>query len=210
VLTVSDTGMGMTQETKAHIFEPFFTTKGAGKGTGLGLATVYGIVTQSGGHIEVDTGVGQGTSFRIFFPSVAGTSPSRKSNPNIRMAPQGKETILLVEDEEAVRNIAKLTLQSFNYNVLVAGNGKEAIQLCESMTQPIDLLITDVVMPEMGGRQVAERLAECRPGLKILYISGYTDDAVVRHGVFRSEVAFLQKPFTPTALATKVRQVLDQ
>jgi PAS domain S-box-containing protein len=210
MLKVSDTGMGMTQETKAHIFEPFFTTKETGKGTGLGLATVYGIVTQGGGHIEVDTGVGQGASFRIYFPAVNDNLPSRKSQPGVPVVAHGKETILLVEDEEAVRNIAKLTLQSFNYNVLAAENGKEAIRLCEQFTDPIHLVITDVVMPEMGGRQVAERLTACRPGIKILFISGYTDDAVVRHGISQAEVAFLQKPFTPMVLAAKVREVLDQ
>jgi two-component system, cell cycle sensor histidine kinase and response regulator CckA len=210
MLAVSDTGFGMSQDTKAHIFEPFFTTKGPGKGTGLGLSTVYGVVTQCGGHLEVFTDVGQGASFKIYFPCVDENMPSRKSNPGLRVAPHGRETILLVEDEEAVRKITKLTLQSFDYNVLAAENGKDAIQLCEQYTQPIDLLITDVVMPEMGGRQVAEHLAARRPGIKILFISGYTDDAVVRHGIFTAEVAFLQKPFTPTSLATKVREVLDQ
>ncbi len=210
MLAVSDTGFGMTEETKAHIFEPFFTTKGPGKGTGLGLATVYGIVTQSGGHFEVFTDVGQGTSFKIYFPSVDDNAPSRQPHHEVKIAPRGKETILLVEDEDAVRKIARVTLQSLDYNVLEAANGKEAIRLCEQHPQPIHLLLTDVVMPEMGGRQVAEHLAACRPGIKILFLSGYTDDAVVRHGVFKAEVAFLQKPFTPTGLATKVREVLDQ
>jgi two-component system, cell cycle sensor histidine kinase and response regulator CckA len=210
MLAVSDTGSGMTQETKAHIFEPFFTTKGVGKGTGLGLATVYGVVTQCGGHLDVYTDVGQGTSFKIYFPSVEDNAVSRKSDHGVRFAPHGKETILLVEDEEAVRNIAKLTLQSFDYNVLEAANGKDAIRLGEQHTQPIHLVVTDVVMPEVGGRQVAESLSASRPGIKILFVSGYTDDAVVRHGIFKSEVAFLQKPFTPMSLATKVREVLDQ
>jgi PAS domain S-box-containing protein len=210
MLAVRDTGSGMSQETKAHIFEPFFTTKGLGKGTGLGLATVYGIVTQSGGHFEVLTDVGHGSSFMIYLPLVNDKLPSGQSSNGITIAPHGRETILLVEDEEAVRKISTLILQSFDYNVLEAENGKEAIRLCEEYAQPIHLLITDVVMPEMGGRQVAERLAACKQGIKILFLSGYTDDAVVRHGILKAEVAFLQKPFTSTGLAKKVRQVLDE
>ncbi len=210
MLAVSDTGLGMSQETKAHIFEPFFTTKGPGKGTGLGLATAYGIVTQIGGHFEVHTAVGQGTSFNIYLPSVNDSVPSGKSHHGTKIVPHGKETILLVEDEDAVRKITKLTLQSLDYTVLEAENGDEALRICERHVEPIHLLMTDVVMPGMGGRQVAERLSACRRGIKVLFLSGYTDDAVVRHGIMKAEVAFLQKPFTPIGLATKVREVLDQ
>jgi PAS domain S-box-containing protein len=210
MVAVSDTGSGMSQETKAHIFEPFFTTKGPGKGTGLGLATVYGIVKQCGGHVGVYTELGHGTSFKIYLPPVGDKVSSGKSLCGNKMAPHGKETILLVEDEDAVRAITKLALQSLDYTVLEARNGEEAVRICERHTEPIHLLITDVVMPEMGGRQVAERLASRKQGIKVLFLSGYTDDAVVRHGILQAEVAFLQKPFTPTALANKVREVLDQ
>jgi PAS domain S-box-containing protein len=210
LLAVTDTGAGMSQETKARIFEPFFTTKGPGKGTGLGLATVYGIVKQWGGHVGVYTELGQGTSFKVYLPLVAGTAPSSKSVNGVRIAPHGHETILLVEDEDAVRAITKLALQIHDYTVLEARSGEEAVRICEQHTEPIHLLITDVVMPNMGGRQVAERMAASKQGIKVLYLSGYTDDAVVRHGILQAEVAFLQKPFTPMALANKVREVLDQ
>jgi PAS domain S-box-containing protein len=210
MLAVNDTGFGMSPETKARIFEPFFTTKGLGKGTGLGLATVYGIVTQCGGHFEVYSDLGRGTSFKIYLPSVAENPLASKSFHGIKIAPHGCETILLVEDEDAVRKITKLTLQSLGYAVLEAQNGDEAFRVCERHAKPIHLLMTDVVMPEIGGRQVAERLSACRPNIKVLFLSGYTDDAVVRHGIMKAEVAFLQKPFTALGLARKVREVLDQ
>lgn len=209
MLAVSDNGSGMNDATKTHIFEPFFTTKGPGKGTGLGLATVYGIVKQCGGHIGVYTELGHGTSFKIYLPPVEDKVSSGKSLHDPKVAPHGNETVLLVEDEDAVRAITKLSLQSLDYTVLEARNGEEAVRICERHTEPIHLLITDVVMPEMGGRQVAERLAACKQGIKVLFLSGYTDDAVVRHGILQAEVAFLQKPFTPMALANKVRDVLD-
>jgi PAS domain S-box-containing protein len=210
MLTVSDTGFGMSEETKARIFEPFFTTKGLGKGTGLGLATVYGIVTQCGGHFDVYSDLGRGTSFKIYLPSVDDAPSTGKSAHGIKVAPHGTETVLLVEDEDAVRKITKLTLQSLGYTVLEASNGEEAFRVCERHSKPIQLLITDVVMPQMGGRQVAERLSVGRPGIKVLFLSGYTDDAVVRHGILKAEVAFLQKPFTALSLARKVREALDQ
>jgi PAS domain S-box-containing protein len=210
MLAVSDGGCGMSQETKARIFEPFFTTKGPGKGTGLGLATVYGIVKQCGGHIGVYTELGRGTTFTIYLPTVEEKLLSGKSPHGSKVAPHGNETILLVEDDDAVRAITKLALQSLDYTVLEARNGEEAVRICERHTEPIQLLITDVVMPEMGGRQVAERLTARKQGIKVLFLSGYTDDAVVRHGVIQAEVAFLQKPFTPMALANKVRDVLDK
>jgi CheY-like chemotaxis protein len=211
MLGVTDTGIGMTKETQSHMFEPFYTTKGLGKGTGLGLAMIYGIVTQGGGHFEVHSELGRGTSFKVYFPSVDESLPiGRKSSHGAHDAPRGDETILLVEDEEAVRKITKITLQSLGYTVLEAANGREALHLCEQHPDPIHLMITDVVMPEIGGRQVAEILATCRPQTKVLFISGYTDDAVVRHGIQQSEAAFLQKPFKAASLAKKVRAVLDR
>jgi PAS domain S-box-containing protein len=210
MLAVRDTGSGMSEETKAHIFEPFFTTKGPGKGTGLGLATVYGIVTQGGGHLQVDTELGQGTSFNVYFPLVDSCRSASDSGYATKLIPHGKETILLVEDEAGVRAVTRLTLQALGYTVLEAVTGEEAIRICETYREPIDLLITDVVMPAMGGQQVAERVAACKQGIKVLFVSGYTDDAVVRHGVLESEVAFLQKPFTQASLGRKVREVLDQ
>jgi CheY-like chemotaxis protein len=210
MVAVSDTGSGMSQATKTHIFEPFFTTKPPGKGTGVGLATVYGIVKQSGGHVAVYSELGHGTTFKIYLPPVEQKVSSSKSLHGVKVVPHGNETILLVEDEDAVRAIIKMALQTLDYTVLEARNGEEAVRIVERHTEPIHLLITDVVMPEMGGRQVAERLAACKEGIKVLFLSGYTDDAVVRHGILQAEVAFLQKPFTPMALANKVRDVLDQ
>ncbi|HVZ41920.1 MAG TPA: response regulator [Candidatus Kapabacteria bacterium] len=208
-LVVSDTGTGMSPEVMAHIFEPFFTTKGPGKGTGLGLATVYGIVRQSGGHVVVDSQPDQGTSFTIYLPCAGSGGRPVEPEPERKPLPGGNETILLVEDEEGVRSLARRILRQCGYTVLDAGTGEEAMRLCVAHDGAIHLLLTDVVLPEAGGRQVAERLAIDRPQMKVLYMSGYTDDAVLRHGVFESEVAFLQKPFTPEALAERVRGVLD-
>ena len=208
-LSVSDTGSGISPEARAHIFEPFFTTKAAGKGTGLGLATVYGIVTQSGGHVDVDTRVGQGTSFNVYLPAVDVRQFSTCADPASKVAPQGKETILFVEDEDAVRAVTKTALQALGYTVLEAANGQQAIDLCDRYTLPIHLLITDVVMPAMGGQQVAELITARRPDTKVLFLSGYPDDAIVRHGISRSDVAFLQKPFNQLSLARRVREVLN-
>jgi PAS domain S-box-containing protein len=209
MLAVSDTGTGMSQAMKERIFEPFFTTKEQGKGTGLGLATVYGIVTQSGSHIEVESEIGQGTTLYVYFPSIESCQLSTKSSHD-KIVPRGKETVILVEDEDEVRTITRMALQFLGYTVLEAGSGTEAIRQCQSHPEPIHLLISDVVMPEMGGRQVAENVATIKPGIKVLFFSGYTDDAVVRHGISKSEVAFLQKPFRMEGLAKKVREVLDQ
>jgi PAS domain S-box-containing protein len=209
LLAVSDTGTGMDPPTKARIFEPFFTTKAPGKGTGLGLAVVHGVVTQSEGHIEVDSEVGKGTTFKIYLPAVKERRPAGKSAPGLRLLPRGRETILLVEDEGALRALARHVLTSCGYTTLEAADGREAVRVAEQHPGRIDLVVSDVVMPHLGGRQLVERLAAVRPGLKVLFLSGYTDDAVVRHGVREAEYAFLQKPFTPTALAQKVREVLD-
>jgi PAS domain S-box-containing protein len=212
LLQVGDTGCGMDETTLRQLFEPFFTTKPAGQGTGLGLATVYAIVTQAGGHIEVQSEPGRGSTFRVYLPAAEGVAAEEKPErppPGSSDAPGGSETVLLVEDEDAVRALGRLVLRQGGYDVLEARDGGEALRLCAGHAGPIHLLVSDVVMPGLGGRQLAERLAESRPGMKVLFMSGYIDDAVVRHGVSAAEVAFLPKPFTPAALARKVREVLD-
>jgi CheY-like chemotaxis protein len=209
LLAVSDTGCGMTPEVRAHIFEPFFTTKEKGKGTGLGLATVHGIVKQSGGHVAVYTEPGVGTTFKVYLPRVQQAASRGGSHPGQVLIPRGTETVLLVEDDAAVRALTRQVLAGLGYTTLVAGDGSEAVRLAEGHGGAIDLLVTDVVLPEMGGRKVAERLRPVRPGLRVLYVSGYTDDAVVRHGILEDQVHFLSKPFSPAVLAQKVREVLD-
>ena len=210
MLTVSDTGIGMDKTTQARIFEPFFTTKEPGKGTGLGLATVFGIVKQSGGSIGVYSEPGHGTAFKIYLPVVKERISSGKSLPGVKVALHGTETVLLVEDEPAVRSLGRMALQTYGYTVLEASHGDEAIRVCEQHKGSIHLLVTDVVMPGISGRILAETLRPRQPTMKVLFVSGYTDDAIVRHGVLQAETAFLQKPFTPVALANKVRAVLDQ
>jgi CheY-like chemotaxis protein len=207
VISVTDTGVGMDAEVRMHIFEPFFTTKELGRGTGLGLATVYGIVEQSGGHVEVDTAPGQGSTFRIFLPAVEALRPVLL--PSLDAVVGGSETVLLVEDEAALRNLAQEILRDQGYKVIAAGSGREALELAGSHKAPIDLLVTDVVMPGMDGRELADRLGPVHPETRCLFMSGYTDDAVVRRGVREEGMPFLQKPFTIDALALKVREVLD-
>jgi len=208
MLAVSDTGTGMDEQTKAHIFEPFFTTKELGKGTGLGLATVYGIVKQSGGFIWLYSEPGHGTSFKIYMPRVD-ESAERATPAAAAPLPRGTETILVVEDAPAVRAVTRQVLERQGYTVLEAPNGGAALVLATKHHGPIHLLLTDVVMPGVNGRQLAEQLARPRPDMMVLFTSGYTDDSVVRHGVLESGIAYLQKPFTPDGVARKVREVLD-
>ena len=208
VLSVSDNGTGMDEKTKERIFEPFFTTKEKDKGTGLGLSTVYGIVKQSGAHISVYSELGYGTTFQIYLPEhYAPETTELAAEPTGSWG--GSETVLLVEDEDAVRGLARQILEQEGYSVLEASRGEEALSLCAAYEQPIQLLLTDVVMPETSGKEVADRLRTLRPDIKVLFMSGYTDDAIVHHGVLDAKVQFIQKPFTPIALAKKVREVID-
>ena len=209
MLAVSDNGLGMTPETKAHIFEPFFTTKEKGKGTGLGLATVYGIVKQSEGSIWVYSELGHGTVFKVYLPAVTGHLEAAELARAEPASELGTETILVVEDEAGVRSLIRLELESFGYKVLDMDGGEKALATCASHEGPIHLLLTDVVMPQMSGPVVAEKVAALRPGIKVLYMSGYTDDAIVHLGVLSQGMPFIQKPFSPVALRKKIREVLS-
>jgi len=210
MLSVSDTGTGMTDEVKAHLFEAFFTTKLKGKGTGLGLATCRTIVQQSGGHIEVQSELGKGTTFEICFPRVEQPTDISTKPVEPGAIPRGTETLLLVEDDPSVRHLACSILESQGYTVLRANNGQDALHVArEHKGPPIRLVVTDVIMPLMGGKVMAEWLKATYPDLKILFTSGYTDDALAQHGVLEAAVAFLSKPYTPATLAHKVRTMLD-
>ncbi|HMV99167.1 MAG TPA: response regulator [Acidobacteriota bacterium] len=209
MLAMTDTGCGMTPDVLARIFEPFFTTKEVGKGTGLGLAMVFGIVQQSGGTINVYSEPGHGTTFKIYFPAAIG-HPTSENDPGANVQLSGTETILLVEDDENVCELAVTSLKMYGYKVLTATDGKEALQMVRSTSGLVDLVLTDVVMPNMSGPDLARMLQIQFPHLKILFMSGYTDDAVVRHGLLEADVAFIQKPYTPLGLVQKVRQVLDE
>ncbi len=207
-LVVSDNGTGMDSYAKAHLFEPFFTTKEKGKGTGLGLATVYGIVKQSGGYVYVYSELGHGTTFKLYFPRLpmaAGAAPA----PTLPRPGPGTETLLLAEDEESVRTLTRRILESHGYTVLDAQNGLEAMEVARRYDRPIDLLVTDVIMPGMSGPKLAEEIRAARPEIKVLYMSGYTENALAPRGGLDPRTAFLQKPFSPIALAAKIREVLD-
>jgi signal transduction histidine kinase len=210
MLTIADTGTGMSEEVKAHLFEPFFTTKPPGKGTGLGLATCFGIVKQSTGHINVHSELGRGTTFKIYFPQVQ----SALESPRVRIMPTeatgGNETVLLVEDEPVVRELAVATLREKGYTVVEAVNGEEGLRMARQHDGKIDLVLTDVVMPVMGGKEMADALRTSHPDTKILFTSGYTEDAMGHHGVLRPGILFLQKPYMTATLARKVREVLDE
>ena len=211
MLAVSDTGTGMSEATQAHMFEPFFTTKEKGKGTGLGLATVYGIVKQSGGFIWVYSEVGHGTTFKLYLPRVQELA-ERASQPaqTPARAARGTETVLVVEDEAPVRSVARQVLERHGYTVLEAPSAEAALDIATRYSGAIHLLLTDVVMPGLNGRELATRLADLRPDARVIFMSGYTDDAVTRHGVLEPGSAYVQKPFTPDAIARKVREVLDR
>jgi len=209
-LAITDTGCGMDAETLSRIFEPFFTTKEQGRGTGLGLATVYGIIRQSGGSIWVYSEPGRGTTFKIYLPRIEGPVAESEETRGEPESPGGTETLLVVEDDELVRKLTCEALRHYGYQVLEAANGREALLACEKLQGPVSLMITDVVMPQMSGRELADRLHQLHPEMRVLYMSGYTDDAVIRHGLSDTAMFFLQKPFTPSALAIKVREVLDR
>jgi two-component system, cell cycle sensor histidine kinase and response regulator CckA len=208
MLAVSDTGIGMPPEVQARLFEPFFTTKGPGQGTGLGLATCYGIVKQHGGNIWVYSEAGQGTTFKVYLPRTEEAVDEVLRPVETATLPRGHETVLVVEDEPAVRELAARVLRTLGYTVLEATNGEDALQVVAAYTGVIQLLLADVVMPQLGGKVLAARLVELCPDIKVLFMSGYTANAIVHHGRLDEGVAFLQKPFTPAALARKVRERL--
>jgi CheY-like chemotaxis protein len=208
VISIADTGEGMDRETQGRIFEPFFTTKDKGKGTGLGLSTVYGIIKQTGGYVFVQSEVGHGTTFTIYFPRVDEPCDAQGAAPVSLAAAGGSETILLVEDEESVRQLVRETLAARGYRVLEANNGNAALALAAGRSDIIHLVITDIVMPGLSGHEMIEQLLVARPGIKVLYFSGYAQDAFPSASASASQTAFLQKPFTLQSLSRKVREVL--
>ncbi len=209
LLAVSDTGTGMDAETQSNIFEPFFTTKELGKGTGLGLSTVYGIVKQSGGNIWVYSEVGEGTTFKIYLPRVDEEAEQLRQVISKQEMPKGTETVLIAEDDESVRKLARVVLETSGYKVLEANNGGVALSICEQYKETIHLLLTDVVMPEMSGTELVKRLTKTHPKIRVLYMSGYTDNAIVHRGILKEGMTYIQKPFAPGDLAKKVREILD-
>jgi signal transduction histidine kinase len=212
MLSVTDTGVGMDPATQLRMFEPFFTTKEPGKGTGLGLATVFGIVEQSGGTIVATSEVGRGTTFRIYLPRMreeASASRSSRGGRGANSAARGNAVVLVVEDDHSLRAVLASVLRMNGYRVLEAGNGREALLLCETSREHIDLILTDVVMPQMGGREFVSRVEAVRPGLKVLYMSGYTDKAIVHHGVLEPGIEFIQKPIAPAVLLERVRELIS-
>jgi CheY-like chemotaxis protein len=208
MLAVRDTGVGMDESIRRRIFEPFFTTKAYGKGTGLGLSMVYGIVKQSGGSIWFQSEPGHGSRFTIYLPYVTGSPASRAAQPPAATA-RGHETVLVVEDELPLRELAARVLAAAGYTVLQAANGADALALLAGHAEPVHLVFTDVVMPGMNGRELAARLAQLRPAIRVLYTSGYTEDAILRHGVLDDPGRFLSKPYTPSVLRRRIREALD-
>jgi CheY-like chemotaxis protein len=210
LLAVSDTGIGMDEAARSRIFEPFYTTKELGKGTGLGLSTVYGIVKQNRGHIWVYSEPGQGTTFKIYLPRMAPLADVAKISVKPAVLPRGWETVLLVEDDEMVRQVTSKMLQRQGYRVLEAAGGLEALKVCDSHREPVHLILTDVVMPGISGPEMAARAIQKHPGIKVLFMSGHTENTIVHHGVLEPGVAFLQKPFKYNDLICRVREVLDR
>jgi CheY-like chemotaxis protein len=206
-LKITDTGIGMDEKTRRHMFEPFFTTKPLGKGTGLGLATVYGIVKQSGGFIGVDSKLGRGTTFTVYLPG-SRISASQEPQKAITADSGGSATILVVEDSEPLRELILETFESLGYTALIAKDGQQAIRLCNQFSEKIDLLLTDVIMPKMNGPEVMRRVKQIRPDIGVLFMSGYTNDVTLRHGVSNADVSFIQKPFSSVELLDKIREAL--
>jgi CheY-like chemotaxis protein len=208
MLAITDNGCGMDEKTKAHMFEPFFTTKEFGKGTGLGLSTVYGIMKQSGGFVWVYTELGIGTTFKICFPTVRTVHETESPSDNFEKIDNASETILIVEDDAGLLEVTHRSLEAVGYAILSARNPEEAIRIAESHPGPIHLMVTDVILPGINGAQLASQLSRLRPEMKVLFVSGYTDEYIVRHGVLEPGLAFLQKPFSPKALNRKVGEML--
>ncbi|MDO9566111.1 MAG: PAS domain S-box protein [Candidatus Desulfaltia sp.] len=210
MLAISDTGIGIDKKTLEHIFEPFFTTKDVGKGTGLGLSTVYGIVKQNNGFVWVYSEPGKGTTFKVYLPKMEGDVEAKEKEQTCVKNLGSSETVLIVEDHEDLRKFSQSVLQMYGYKILEAENGEDALRICEEYEGQIDLMVTDMVMPKMGGKEAADKMQSLYPQIKVLYMSGYTDQAIIHHGVLEPGLNFLEKPFTPEDLARKVRQVLNQ